>query len=51
LFKDALLGHHDQIEFVLEMKLVAIVEDLKVSLEKIPQLLGIIKVCKLFEKS
>jgi hypothetical protein len=33
------------------MKLAPVVGDLKVSLEKILQLLGIIKVCKLFEKS
>jgi hypothetical protein len=51
LFEGAFLGHHDQIEFVLEMKLATVVGDLKVSLEKIPQLLRIIKVFKLFEKS
>jgi hypothetical protein len=33
------------------MKLATIIGDLKVSLEKIPQFLGIIKVCKLSKKS
>jgi hypothetical protein len=51
LLKGVFLNHHDSTEFASEIKLAAIVGDFEVSLEKIPQLLGIIKVYKFSKKS